>query len=81
MTNQSLRDLDPLDLEMIERAFDGVWAAIKQKGTILETETEKSLKTMLRRELVKIARLDDASDADALCDIALATVVAATNAR
>jgi hypothetical protein len=74
MVSTSSRDLDPLDLEIVELAFDGAWAALMERASGVQSETEEALKAILRRELVKIARFGDVSDPEALRDMVLATL-------
>jgi hypothetical protein len=64
-------DLDPLDLEILERAFDGVCAVVKESGHL---SSDEALEATLRRELIEIARLNGASDAETLRDIFLAAL-------
>ena len=67
-------ELDPLDNEILERALDATWDAIKSTGQHLEAESDEELEVALRRELIEIARLNGASDPDTLKDILLASI-------
>ena len=49
-------DLDPLDRELIERAFDSAWAAIKNSEAISDYESDEELEAAQRWELISIAR-------------------------
>jgi hypothetical protein len=64
-----LRILDPLDLEIIARAFDDVWHAIRGQASSVDLETDKELGAALRDELVELARFSDLSDPEALREI------------
>jgi hypothetical protein len=69
MVSKFLHDLDPLDLEILERAFDGAWTAIKEKNTIVELDSDEELEAVLRRELIDIACFNGVSDPETLRDI------------
>jgi len=66
-------EFDPLDREIVERAFDAAWAAIKGNDrSIVAFDSDESLEADLRRELIQIARLNrPLIDAEALRDILL----------
>ena len=49
--------LDPLDVEILERAFDQAWAAFKGCETSIESDCDQALEAALHRELIEIARL------------------------
>lgn len=68
MLSRFRRELDPLDLEIIEMAFDGAWDAIEQKSASLELDSDKQLEAALRRELIEIAFSIGLSDPEALRD-------------
>jgi hypothetical protein len=59
-------DLDPLDLEIVERAFQGVCEGISAGSAPLDLESDEELERALRRELAETVH---ASDAEALLDI------------
>jgi hypothetical protein len=66
-------EFDPLDREIVERAFDAAWAAIKGNDrSIVAFDSDETLEARLRRELIQIARLNrPLIDAEALRDILL----------
>jgi hypothetical protein len=68
------RDLDPLDLEILEKAFESAWVAVKENGALVDLDSDEELEAALRRELIEIARFDGASDAETLLDVLLATL-------
>lgn len=61
--------LDPLDLEILERAFDATWAKVGGND-----DSDEGPESMLRRELIEMACsvLYGVSDPEALRDILLA---------
>ena len=67
------RELDPLDLEILERAFESAWAAFKEKAGYADLDSDKELEAALRRELIDIVRCNGGKDAETLRDILLAT--------
>ena len=60
---------DPLDREILERAFDAAWSAVKENDPPYNDE---GLEAILRRELIEIARFNGVSDPETLRDILLA---------
>jgi hypothetical protein len=64
-------ELDPLDNEILERAFDAALEAIKESGQHFDAETDEGLEAALRRELIEIARFNGVSDPETLRDILL----------
>jgi hypothetical protein len=60
------RVLDPLDIEILERAFDEFWAVFKEGETALECDCDQALDAALRRELTEIARLYGVTEPDTL---------------
>ena len=66
-------ELDPLDVEILQRAFEVTWAAIKAGDWSFENDDEE-LEAALRRELIEIARFNGVSDPETLRDILLATM-------
>jgi hypothetical protein len=62
------RDLDPLDLEIVERTVQGAWDAIKASCGP-ELESDEVLEIALRRELAEMVRASGVSDADVLLDM------------
>jgi len=67
-------ELDPLDNEILERAFDATWDAIKGTGHHFDAESDEELEAALRRELIEIARLNGVNDSDTLKDIFFASM-------
>jgi hypothetical protein len=65
-------ELDPLDREFLERAFDATWEAIKGSHQHFDADSDEALEAEVRRELVEIARLNGVSDPETLKDIFLA---------
>jgi hypothetical protein len=66
-------ELDPLDHEILERAFEAAWEAIKGSGRHSDTESDEKLELALRRELIEIARLNGVSDPETLKEVLLAS--------
>ena len=66
--------LDPLDREILERAFDATWEAIKAGHQHFDADSDEALEAEVRRELVEIARLNGVSDPETLKDIFLASM-------
>ena len=62
-------DLDPLDLEVLERALESKPDAIKSPPAVAELESDEELELALRRELAEMIRASDVNDADALLDL------------
>jgi len=65
-------DLDPLDLEILERALEGALTTMKEKGVLDDLESDAGLEAVLCGELIEIARSSGLTDAEALRDAALA---------
>ena len=66
--------LDPLDFELVERAFESARAAVKgNHGLSSELDTDEELEASLRQELIEIALVSGVRDAETLRDILLAT--------
>src|SRR4029079_3986885 len=63
------KELDPLDREILERAFDVTWESIKQSHLHFDADSDKELEAEVRRELVEIARINGVSDPETLKDI------------
>ena len=51
-------ELDPLDLEILERAFDATWAAFKENTPPHDFDSDEDLEAALRRELIEIAHFN-----------------------
>ena len=53
---RSLRHrFDPFDREILERAFESTWSAVKDGDSSLDFDSDESLELILRRELIEIA--------------------------
>ena len=55
-------ELDPLDSEILERAFETTWDTIKGTDQHFDAESDEELEAALRRELIEIARFNGLSD-------------------
>jgi len=64
-------ELDPLDLEILEKAFDAAWSAVKENDPPIDFDSDGCLEAILRRELIEIARFNGVSDPETLRDIVL----------
>jgi hypothetical protein len=70
---KSLRhEFDPLDREILERAFAASWAAVKGGHAPMDFDSDEGLEAILRRELLEIAGFNGVNDPEALRDILLA---------
>jgi len=70
---RSLRDrFDPLDREILERAFDATLSAVKDNVPPADFASVEGLKAILRRELIEIACFHGVSDPETLRDVLLA---------
>ena len=70
---RSLRHkLDPLDREILERAFDATLAAVKGNDSSVDFDSDESLEDILRSELIEIACFTGVSDPETLKDLLLA---------
>jgi hypothetical protein len=67
-------ELDPLDNEILERAFDAVWDAMKRTCQHFEAESDEELEAALRCELIEIARSNGVNDPETLKEIWLASM-------
>ena len=74
MHSRFKRDLDPLDRELLERAFEGAWAVVKENGSLVDLDSDQALEETLRRELIEIACSNGVSDAETSIDEALKNV-------
>ena len=43
-------------VEILERAFDATWSAVKDNDSPVDFDSDENLETILRRELIEIAR-------------------------
>jgi hypothetical protein len=69
---RSLRhQFDPLDREILERAFDATWSAVKDSDSSLDFDSDEGLETILWRELIEIACCNGVNDPESLRDILL----------
>ncbi len=72
MQSKLRREFDPLDVEVMESAFESAWAAVKGDHVPSgELDTDEQLEANLRRELVEIALNSGVSDPEALRDLLL----------
>jgi hypothetical protein len=70
MRSNLKRDLDPFDLELIERAFESAQVMVKDNPTLShELDSDEELEATLRRELIEIALVHGITDAETLRDI------------
>ena len=68
----SLRhDFDPLDREILERAFYAALAAVEAKHSVSAFDDVKDLEAVLRGKLIEIVQTNSFSDAEALQDVLL----------
>jgi hypothetical protein len=65
---------DPLDREILDKAFDAALAALKENNTATEFDSDEGLETILRRELIEIVCFNGMSDPETLLDIVLASL-------
>ena len=66
--------LDPLDLELVERAFASARAVARGNHLVTsKLDTDEELEAGLRQELIEIALANGISDAETLRDILIAT--------
>jgi hypothetical protein len=74
MLSKLRRDLDPLDLEILERALESAVVALKEDDAFNDLDSDEALEASLRSELAQIARSNGVSDADTLRDVLLAAL-------
>ena len=72
LREEAMVSFDPLDVEILERAFDGACAAVKDSDIAALDESDEGLEIMLRRELIEIAYSNGVSDPETLRDLVLA---------
>jgi hypothetical protein len=73
------QEFDPLDREILERAFDVAWAAVKQTDQLVPGfDNDEKLTAVLRSNLIEIAQTKRFSDAEALLDVLLDRLMPAT---
>lgn len=69
---RSLRyDLDPLDREILERAYVAALSAVKEDH-FTDFDSDEGLEAILQRELIEIARSNGVSEPEIIRDILLA---------
>lgn len=64
--------LDPIDLEILERALDSALATLKKDEVGDDLDSDEALEANLRRELIEIARCHGVHDPETLRDTLLA---------
>jgi hypothetical protein len=70
--NSLRQEFDPLDREILERAFDVAWATVKESERLVAGfDNEDKLAAALRSNLIAIAQTKRFSDTEALLDILL----------
>jgi len=76
---RSLRhEWDPLDLEILEKAFDATWDAVKGSDLAVDFDSDEGLAAILRRELIEIACFRGVSDPETMRNLLLARLPAVT---
>jgi hypothetical protein len=60
--------LDPLDREILERAFDAAWTAFRDRDPSAKFDGNEALEAILYLELVEIARSHGVGDPETLRD-------------
>ena len=79
---RSLRhELDPLDLEILEKAFDAAWSAVKENDPPIDFDSDEGLEAILQRELIEIARFNGVNDPETLRDVLLARLPPVSQTR
>ena len=75
-------EFDPLDLEILERALDATWAAVKDNryDPPADFDSNEGLETILKRELIETARFNGVSDPETLRDLLLSRLAAGCRA-
>ena len=69
---RSLRHkLDPLDREILEKAFDATWDAVIENNLPVDLDSDEAFEAILRRELIEIACFNGVSGPETLRDILL----------
>jgi hypothetical protein len=70
--NSLKQEFDPLDREILERAFDVAWATVKETERLAPCfDNDNNLTAVLRSNLIEIAQMKRFSDAEALLDVLL----------
>ena len=66
------QEFDPIDREILERAFNVAWATVKQTDRLVTGfDNEYKITAVLRSNLIEIAQTKRFSDAEALLDVLL----------
>jgi hypothetical protein len=65
------RSLDPLDLEGVERAVQGLSEKIEGDCSSAELDSDEGLEIALRRELAEMVRAHGVRDPDVLLDMVI----------
>jgi hypothetical protein len=68
------QEFDPLDREILEKAFESAWLAVKENNKPVDLDSDEALEAALRHELIGIARSAGVSDPGTLRDILLAAL-------
>lgn len=72
MFNSLRQEFDPLDREILERAFDVAWVTVKEMERLdTGSDSDNKLTAVLRSNLIEIAQTKRFSDAEALLDALL----------
>jgi len=69
--NSVRQEFDPLDREILERAFYAAWAMAREKDRSADFGGDESLAAVLRSKLLEIAQTNSFNDAEDLRDILL----------
>ena len=64
-------EFDPLDREILERAFYAAWSTVKETDRSVAFGGDESLAATLRNKLLEIAQTNSFNDAEDLRDILL----------
>ena len=74
------QEIDPLDREILKRAFDVAWATVKQTDRLVTGfDNDDKLTAVLRSNLIEIAKTKRFSDAEALLDVLLDRLMPASD--
>ena len=70
------RVFDPLDLEIIDRVYEAVWAHVQARQSNLDNETDGERQEAIRRRIFVAARIAGPGkiDFDKLFEVVLATM-------
>jgi hypothetical protein len=68
------RDLNPLEVEILQEAFGNGLLTIKENKTAIDLVSDEELEAALRSELTDIARSNGVSDAEAWKDLFFAAL-------